>query len=166
MIRHVADRRADRVTDVVGCLRVFGGVFVTTGVFSLGAALFGWAGVADVSLWERLGLAVLGAFHLGAGLLVALPTRTTTTVRRSGVEWVSKRPFRPAARRVVPPSEVARVAVEEKIDSDGDATYRVVLRLRSGETLPLTSQSTPAKEVADDAALAVARRLQMPEALA
>lgn len=163
MIRHTATHRADHIADAVGCARVFGSVFVLTGSLSLWAAVTGAAGLAEAGLWSRLGLAVIGVGHLGGGLSLWLWRQSEATVRRRGVEWVERRPFRPVRTRTFAPSEVDAVRVETSHDSDGDAVFRVVLDLESGERLPLTQQSSPSAEVVEDAAAAVARRLGMAD---
>ncbi|MEM1116255.1 MAG: hypothetical protein AAF845_16525 [Bacteroidota bacterium] len=164
MIRHVSTRREDRVTDAVGCARAFGLPFLVTGSFCLAAALGGMFGVEGG--WDRLGVGVIGAGHLGAGLALWLGRWTGAVVRRRGVEWTERRLFRAPVRREIAPSEVDRVEVEEDTDSDGDDIFRVALRLRSGERLPLTRQYVQVRAVADEAALAVARRLQIPDRIA
>lgn len=163
MIRHVATPREDRVADAVGCARVFGTPFLLTGLFCLSAALFGAFGVEGVG--DRLGVGVLGAVHFGAGVALWFGRSTCSIVRRRGVEWIERRPFRPTVRRTLAPSEVALVDVESEADSDGDDVFRVVLRLHSGERLPLTHHWGPSREIAEGAAQAVARRLQIPDRL-
>ncbi|WP_420454378.1 hypothetical protein [Rubrivirga sp.] len=166
MIRHIATDRADHVTDAVGCTRVFGSVFVASGSFALAAAVVGTGGFGDATLLARLGVGVIGVAHLGGGLALWGGRWAGAVVRRRGVEWTERRPLRPSRTRSLAPSEVAWVRVEEGKDSDGDTTYRVVLELQTGERFPLTHQASPVRTVAEDAAAAVARRLQIPARLA
>ena len=163
MIRHVSTHREDRVVDAIGCVRVFGSVFVCTGSFALWAALGGGGGLDEAGAGPRLLLALIGASHLGAGLFLCASRWSRAVVRRRGVEWTERGGLRPARSRFFVPSDIGSVFVEEMVDSDGDSTYRVVLRLGSGETVPLTHQFSPSEETAADAAAAVARRLQIPE---
>ena len=164
MIRHVSTHREDRVVDAIGCVRVFGSVFVCTGSFALWAALGGGGGLDEAGgAGPRLLLALIGASHLGAGLFLCASRWSRAVVSRRGVEWTERGGLRPARSRFFVPSDIGSVFVEEMVDSDGDSTYRVVLRLGSGETVPLTHQFSPSEETAADAAAAVARRLQIPE---
>ena len=165
MIRHVSTRREDRVSDARGCLRLFGGVFVLTGSFALGAALLGWGGADTAAAWERVGLAALGASHLSAGLWVGWGRSVSSVARRSGVTVTERWPFRRDAVREIAPGEVAEVAVYAETDSEGDDVFGVALRLRSGERVPLTRQLAPLCATAEAAAEAVARRIGAPLAL-
>lgn len=149
--------------DTIGCVRVFGSVFVCSGTFALWAALNGEGGLAEAGTGFRLILSLIGASHLGAGLFLCGSRWSRAVVRRRGVEWTERGGLRPARTRVFAPSEVGAVSVEETTDSDGDSLYRVVLRLGSGEMVPLTNQFSYSEEVTADAAAAVARRLQIPE---
>ena len=159
MTRHVATRREDYVADAVGCVRVFASVFVVTGLFALSAAVLGAGGLDAAGAWPRGAVALIGAGHLGGGLFLWAGRWSGAVVRRRGVEWAERGLFRPARRRTIAPSEVARVEVEESRDSDGDAVFRVVLLLRSGERLPLTRQFAPFRERCHETAAAVAERL-------
>ena len=162
MTRHVATRREDYVADAVGCVRAFASVFVVTGALALLAAALGWGGLDAQGAVERWAVALIGAGHLGGGLFLWAGRWSGAVVRRRGVEWTERGLLRPARRRQIAPSEVDRVEVEEERDSDGDAVFRVVLRLRSGERLPLTRQFAPFREAADETAAAVAARLGLP----
>lgn len=165
MIRHVSTRREDRVTDAVGCTRAFGTPFVLSGLVALSAGCLGIGGLDAAGVWPRLGVGVIGAAHLFGGLMLWLGTWSGATVRRSGVEWTERPALRPARRRHVPPGDVASVEVDEGRDSDGDATHRVVLVLTTGERLPLTRQTLALRVPAEEAAAAVARRLEIPDQL-
>ena len=151
MIRHVSTHREDRVVDAIGCVRVFGSVFVCTGSLALWAALGGGGGLDEAGLGSRLLLFLIGASHLGAGLFLCGSRWSRAVARRRGVEWTERGGLRPARNRLFVPSDI------------GDPTYRVVLRLGSGETVPLTRQFSPSEEAMAAAAAAVARRLQIPE---
>ncbi|MEM6328112.1 MAG: hypothetical protein AAF791_13445 [Bacteroidota bacterium] len=159
MIRHVASRREDHVSDAVGCLRLFGSVFVCTGLGALSVALMGGGGMDEHSLWSRLGVAAIGAAHLCGGLFVGWRRTVRSRITRSGVKWEERRPLRPTRRRQVAPSAVARLGVLTDTDTEGDEVYRVALHLTTGETLPLTHLSTASRVLVEAIREAVARRL-------
>ena len=159
MIRHVSSRREDHISDAVGCFRLFGGVFVLSGIGALSVAAFGSTGIDAYPLGARLLVVAIGAGHLAGGLSIWGGRSIASRVSRAGVEWTERRPLRGTSQRQIAPSEVRGIHIVSEPDSDGDDTHRVALRLASGESLPLSRQSTPSREQAEAISEAVARRL-------
>lgn len=120
-------------------------------------------GEADAT--ARLVGALIGASHVAAGLWLAVGTARVALVDGGGVTVETRRWLRIVANRRIPAEAVASVRVDEDRDSDGDATFRPALRLHSGETVALTTQTTPGADAARAIAEAVARRLGVPEAV-
>ena len=159
MIRHTSTRRADTVSDAVGCLRVFGGVFVLTGTMALSVGAFGLAGMGAEPWYARGAVVLIGAAHVLGGLAVAGGRWRKSVVTRGGVEHVEHRPLRAARRRHIAPSEVRDVLIRPEEDGDGDEQYALSLKLVSGERVPLTRHCTPSKGNAEAIRDAVLARL-------
>lgn len=161
MIRHTEHTRTTRLADARGCLAAFGGLFVLSGLTALvlGLSEPGLGGL------ERLAVVGIGAAHLAGGLSISLSPSRAAEADDGGVTVSDRRWLRPPTTRRVSEREVASVLLMEGRDSDGDATFAPALRLATGETVPLTTQSVSSREAALAMAAAVARRIGRPEAV-
>ncbi|MEM1055006.1 MAG: hypothetical protein AAGI52_05730 [Bacteroidota bacterium] len=159
MIRHISSRREDRVSDAVGCFRVFGSVFVCTGLGAISIALFGLAGMEAESVLARLGVFAIGAVHLAGGLAVCFQRSVSSTATRAGIVRTERRFLRPATRREFAPSEIVRFGVRAVQDSEGDDQWHPFFRLASGERVDLTAQPSVSRDLAEEVAGAFAQRI-------
>ncbi len=160
MIRHTEHAHTTRLADARGCLAAFGSLFVLSG---LTAITLGLTDAGPTGL-ERLVAVLIGAAHLAGGLWVGFGESRDATADTDGVT-IRSRSWRARTLRRVDEREIAAVRLAEEPDSDGDPTFAPVLLLQTGEQVPLTTQSTPSREEALDAAAAVARRIGRPEAV-
>ncbi len=137
--RILSDERRTIVRDVSPVSTIIGMVFVSAGLFVLGA-LHGesWSRFA---LRERLGVLFIVLVHLWVGCwLVWRRLDTTTTFDHATGEGVHvvRRPYfgEPTVTRFKL-EEVRTIEVVQSKDSEGDATYQLVLWLDRSRRLPL-----------------------------
>jgi|GEM_PF-5825013 len=161
MIRHTEHARTTRLADARGCLAAFGSVFVLSGLTAL------WLGLTEPGPDDlaRLVAVLIGAAHLAGGLWIGFGASRDAEADADGVtirsrEWLTR------TTRRLDEREIGAVEVVESRDSEGDPMFAPALRLVTGERVPLTTQTLPARETVTEMAAAVARRIGRPEAVA
>ena len=158
--------------DVPGALWMLGLAFVGSGLFVLTVPF--WAPEwRDFGPWARLAVLVLGAAHLGGGLMTASKACATVTeldrARGRGSQRVDRLWSRWGGTRGPEPTEFAlddvrAVEIVQSKDDDGDPEYRMRLSLARSETVWLHAQAVPGEAHAREQAARVRRFLGVEDA--
>lgn len=131
-----------------GCLPFFGLIFVGSGSLVLWMLL---TDSQDLSAWERIAVAFIGAAHFAGGLflIAKTPPRRVEIDPLKRTLRITTRTLRGKRVEEYHGNEIAGGRIVENKDSDGDPIFMPQIMLNDGRWITLLSSDRRTREQAD-----------------
>lgn len=127
--------------DKPGCFWVFYSFFLCFGLLFIYGLSGGFTNLNEITLWGKI-LAWIMAFSLvsvGIAQIHKSPGSTVTFDSTKGKVFINRAGLWNKSEIELPLSDIDEIFLEETGDIDGDPVHRMAIKLKSGESVPLST---------------------------